>query len=322
MLATLAAVCLSSVPFAVLAEEQRENYRCLKIEYTVSDSNPVRAYLLVPEVALQGGKCPAVLCFHEHAGLFYAGKEKLVRSMEGESQAVRSSADAWVRQAYDGVYFGDKLASLGYVVIAPDMYYWGERCPDRKKGLKEDKAKLVESQKSVYDSLMAQPRSENWAEKTLREDLYAAQLLASLDFVDKSRIGVFGFSMGAHRAWMLAASSPLVKTGVSLCWMSLKSYCVTPPKQAYYPIMIPRLREQYDFPDVALALRSRPFCFINATEDEFFPCEAARKAFAIMQDYYSEVGAQGKLVTEFFEGTHSCPLPVQERIISFFADNL
>lgn len=322
MLSIIATVCASTLAFTVLAEEQRDGYSCQKIEYTLPESDPIRAYLLIPDAARQGEQCPAVLCLHEHAGLFYAGKEKLVRSMEGEDEDVRRSADKWVGEAYDGVYFGDRLASLGYVVIAPDMYYWGERCPDRKKGLKEDKLKLVEGQKAVYDSLLAQPRSENWAEKTLGEDLYAAQLLASLNFVDKSRIGVFGFSMGAHRAWMLAAREPKVKTGVFLCWMMLKSYCVTPPKQAYYPIMIPELREKYDFPDVALALRSRPFLFINATRDEFFPCEAAGKAFAIMQDYYKEAGAQGRLATEFFEGPHNCPLPVQERIIDYLANNL
>ena len=81
-----------------------------------------------------------------------------------------------------------------------------DRCLDKKAKkdtLKALKNRIYESQRSVYDSLMR--TNVIWAEKILRDDVAAVRLLASMPFVDKNNIGAFGFSMGAHRCWLLSA---------------------------------------------------------------------------------------------------------------------
>ncbi len=87
-------------------------------------------------------------------------------------------------------------------------------------------------------------------------------LLAALPYVDAGRIGCFGWSMGAHRAWLLAAFCPVVKTGVALCWMTLKRTQAQPPSASDYSMMIPALRERWDFPDIARWLCPKPFLFL------------------------------------------------------------
>ena len=187
---------------------------------------------------------------------------------------------------------------------------------DRKTALDSLKKVVYEGQRAVYDSLYA--RGEIWAWKTLEEDASAARMLAGLEYVDNDRIGVFGWSMGAHRAWMLAAFCPEISGGVSLSWMTLKETVEEPYKASDYAMLVPSLRERHDFPDIALKLAPKPYLFLSGTEDRLFPAGTVAEAFARMQEIYTEKGAEGRLRTEFFEGGHHCGKEVQSLIVDFF----
>ena len=45
----------------------------------------------------------------------------------GVSEIVMKDADNWAVGCYDGQYVGDYLAENGYVVLALDALFWGER---------------------------------------------------------------------------------------------------------------------------------------------------------------------------------------------------
>ena len=152
----------------------------------------------------------------------------------------------------------------------------------------------------------------------MEEDAAAARVLASMDFADSSRIYAAGWSMGAHRAWLLTAFCPEISAGASLCWMTLKETVALPYKASDYAMLVPALRSGYDFPDIALKLAPRPYLFLNGTRDKLFPVPAVKEAFSIMQEIYREKGAEGRLRTEFFEGGHHCGKDVQRRISAFF----
>lgn len=320
----------------VIAHEQRDGYECLLIEYHVSDTESVRSYLLVPDDATPDTPKPGLVLLHDHGARFDIGKEKLVRPAASAPEHIRISSAQWIRDNFDGIYFADSLAALGYVVIVPDMLYWGSRSSDAcrqwsqlkftpqetactpetgKPLLDSLKKEIYEGQRTVYDSLCA--AGTVWAEKTLKEDAMAAELLSELDFVDSTAIAAFGWSMGAHRAWLLTAYSPAVRAGVSLCWMTLKETLPTPYKASDYAMLIPRLREKYDFPDIALKLVPKPYLFLNGMKDKLFPADAVEKAFDRMQSIYSDHGAEGLLRTEFFEGGHHCGRQVQAVIVDF-----
>lgn len=358
--------------FAVVAEEQRQGYTCFLIEYggvsaapavqvsgSVSAGSPaaasdidagedlIRSYLLVPDGLSASDKRSGLVLLHDHGARFDIGKEKLVRPLAESPRHIRRSSEEFVRTNFDGVYFADSLASLGYVVIVPDMLYWGSRsteacrewsrlkygdsgmspdeadpycgqmAADRKKARLDSLKKAVyEGQRTVYDSLAA--TGVIWAEKTMAEDALAARILSGLDFVDPGNIAAFGWSMGAHRTWLLTAFCQDIKTGAALCWMTLKEAEKTPYKASDYALLIPRLRDRYDFPDIALKLVPKPFLFLSGTRDHLFPVWAVEKAYGRMQSVYEEHGAEGRLRTEFFEGGHHCGKEVQCRIVEFF----
>lgn len=348
-----------------LAKEQREGYKCRYVEFSVEEDERVRAYLLVPDKASWTEKCPAVVMLHDHGARFDIGKEKLARPIVsvlpgGQDDHIVNSSQQWIDKNFDGVFLADSLASLGYVVLVADALYWGERSPadaqrwselsygeigdassqeDRvlegkalKDTIKVLKNKVYDGQKTLYDSLL--DNCTIWAEKMLRDDIASVKLLCRLPYVDKGNIGAFGFSMGAHRCWMLAAFCKEVKCGVALSWMtSLDKEERMKPSDFSMAVM--PMREQLDFGDIGMFLAPKPMLFLNGTEDHLFPKDKVETAFRKLQKHYtdhndrlSEGGAVATepafepLQTVFFNGGHHCGKDVQASIVRFLNENL
>lgn len=327
----------------LLSVEQRHGYECHLIEYGVPDGDRVQAYFLVPDGVSAEDSRPAIVMLHDHGARFDIGKEKLTKPLPEASGNIKRSSRQWVRDNFDGVYMADSLASLGYVVIVPDMLYWGSRCseacrewsrlkfgnedgyagghageiiaPDCGDRLDSLKKAVYEGQRAVYDSLYAE--GVIWAEKTLEEDACAVELLKSLEYVDEDRIAVLGWSMGAHRAWLLAGFCADVATGVSVGWMTLKETLGPQLKASDYAMLIPALREKYDFPDIARLLAPKPYCFLSGREDRLFPAESTERAFERMRNIYSDAGAGGLLETGFVDGPHHCGKEAQAAATAF-----
>ena len=108
-----------------ILSEQRDGYVCSLIGFNVGDGERVRGYLLVPDTASPDSKAPAVVLLHDHGARFDIGKEKLVRPLAQEH--IVRSAEQWADRYFDGIFFGDFLASEGFTVIVADAIYWGER---------------------------------------------------------------------------------------------------------------------------------------------------------------------------------------------------
>lgn len=305
---------------------------------------------------------------HDHGARFDIGKEKLVRPIadilpEKENDHIVISSQQWVDKNFDGVYMADMLASIGYVVLVTDALYWGERSspdaqswselsysqPDsesfkralagmddmsgqekaRKSKLKVLKSAVYDGQKSLYDSLYSE--GVIWAEKMLRDDAASARLLRSLPYVDKHNVGAFGFSMGAHRCWMLASFCKDIKCGVALSWMTSLDR-EERMKPSDYSMAVMPMREHLDFGDIGMFLAPKPMLFLNGDSDHLFPKGKVEIAFRKLQKHYSDHNASlsseptqppfEPLQTVFFHGGHHCGKEVQSAIVHFFDDNL
>ena len=314
---------------SVLECEQRDGYTCSLIEYNAVGEERVQAYLMVPDGATSEDTRPGVVLLHDHGARFDIGKEKLVMPVAGAAEPVKRSAAQWVEANLDGVYYADRLASQGFVVIVPDALYWGSRstpecrlwncvtygdcCNMTSAEIKSLKKEVYEGQRAVYDSLAR--RNVVWAEQTLNEDAAAARLLSRLPYVDK--VGCAGWSMGAHRAWLLAAFCKEIEFGAAVSWMTLKETQPAEYSASDYSMLVPALREKYDFPDIARWICPKPFLFLSGTNDKLFPYDSTAEAFGRMQEIYRESGHEGKLRTEFFEGGHHFGIPEQDAVSAF-----
>lgn len=297
----------------VTDREQREGYRAEKITFNVSAYSRVPAYLLVPDGE---GPFPAVLLLHDHGAHFTIGKEKMVRPF-GVSEAVLADADDWAAKCYDKQYVGDYLAKQGYVVLSVDALFWGER--GRKEGIRYD------SQQALAANLLQMGMS--WGALIAWDDMRSAELLATLPMVDKHRIGAMGFSMGAHRAWMVSAATDVVKAAAAVCWMNTTDSLMTLTNNqnkggSAYSMIIPGIRRYMDYPHVASIACPKPMLFINGLRDKLFPVDGVKSAFATMREVWKSQSAEEQLQTQFYDLPHFCSKDIQADVLEFFNNKL
>ena len=293
----------------VTDREQRDGYEARKIRFNLSEWSRVPAYLLVPEGE---GPFPAIVLLHDHGAHFSIGKEKMVRPFHVAPE-VMEDADQWASQCYDGQYVGDYLARHGYVVLAVDALFWGER--GRKEGTSYD------AQQALASNFLQMGAS--WGAFINVDDMRSAEFLASLPFVDKKRVGSLGFSMGAYRSWMLAALTDVVSASASVCWMNTTEHLMTLTNNqnkggSAYAMLIPALRRYLDYPHVASIACPKPTLFFNGTQDKLFPIEGVRDAYREMETVWKSQGASDRLVTKLWDEKHFFNKEMQKETLEFF----
>ena len=288
-------------------------YKAHRIRFNVSAWSRVPAYLLVPEGK---GPFPAVLLLHDHGAHFTIGKEKMVRPF-GVAPEVMQDAEEWATRCYDGSYVGDSLAARGYVVLSVDALFWGDR------GCAE--GTTYDVQQALASNLLQMGSS--WPSVIHADDLRSAQLLASLPQVDKERIGCLGFSMGAYRAWMLAAWSDVVSCSAAICWLNTTEELMTLTNNqnkggSAYAMLIPTLRRYMDYPHVAALACPKPALFFNGTRDKLFPTAGVESAYRHLHDVWRSQGAEEQLVTQLWDEKHFFNHTMQQEVIRFFDQKL
>ena len=292
----------------VIGEERRDGYTARKILFNVNAYSRITAYLLIPDGK---GPFPAVNMLHDHGGHLYIGKEKMVRPFDVDT-AVVNDADRWVEKLYDGQYAGDYFARNGYVVFSADAPMWGER--GREEGVDRSKYDIICGNMMMLGRDLSAFMTYDYITGT--------EFLASLPEVDKSRIGCMGCSMGAYRAWMLAALSDKIAAAASICWMTVTDVqmSVKDKKREYggFANCIPALRQWLDYPHIASIACPKPMLFINGTRDHLFPVDGTHSAFSTMHDVWRSQNVDSALETELWDVPHSCGKALQQRALEFF----
>lgn len=308
--------CMQNLPPApseykmtVIATERRNGYEARKIRFNVSGWYSIPAYLLVPDGR---GPFPAVVMLHDHGAHFSIGKEKMVRPF-GVSPEVLADADDWAERCYDNQYTGDYFAQNGYVVLAIDALFWGER--GRKEGVS------YEGQQALASNFLQLGAS--WGAFINIDDVRSTEFLASLPMVDNEKVGCLGFSMGAYRSWMLAALTDCIKASASICWMNTTNYLMTLTNNqnkggSAYSMIIPGLQRYLDYPHTASIACPKPSLFFNGTKDKLFPVEGVRDAYAIMRSVWESQHATDRLVTKIWEEKHFFNREMQKETLEFF----
>ena len=296
----------------VLFEEQRDGYKARKIEIRLSQYYTVPAYVLIPDGK---GPFPAINLLHDHGAHLFIGKEKMIRPLTCEDSTVIKDAEEWLA-GYEGQFFGDYLAKNGYVVFAADAPMWGER--GQKEGPRRDRYDMIAGNMMMYGIDLSA-----WM---TYDDIACTEFLAQMPEVDASRIGCTGWSMGAYRAWMLAALSDRITASASVCWMvttdEQMSFKYDRTENGGFANCIPGLRRWMDYPHIASIACPKPMLFINGKQDKLFPVPGVEKAFSIMHNVWNSQKTDDCLETELWDITHSCGLKAQKRVLDFFKKHL
>lgn len=303
---------VDNTPFEpkVMEEVDKGKYLAKKVVFNLTKESRVVSLMLVPKGK---GPFPAVLLLHDHGARFDIGKEKMIEPWDNEERI--KSAKAWSEKFFSKRFVGDELAKKGYVVLAVDAFGWGDRG-----------SLTYEIQQAVASNFFN--LGSSLAGLVAYEDVRASEFLASLPEVDKNRIGALGFSMGAFRAWQVAALTDIISCAVCVCWMTTIKGVMIPGNnilrgQSAYFMLHPGVFNYFDFPDIASIACPKPMLFFNGEKDTLFPVDSVKEAYEKMRRIWASQNAADKLTTKIWEGEGHVFIDVmQEEAFKWLDKNL
>jgi dienelactone hydrolase len=290
-------------------------------EYLTFQTTPdlrVPAYVLIPKKAKL--PAPGLVVLHDHGGFFLWGKEKVVEI--DEEPAVLGE---FKRESYGGKSIASELARRGYVVIAIDMFYWGERrmlLDDDPPSYRDPRAmtkdeiaaftrRCQQSEQLVARSLFAAGIS--WPGVILWDDLRTLDYLAARPDVDATRLGCVGLSVGGYRSFLLAALDQRIRVAVDVGWMSslgshIQRHVVNSIGLTFH---IVGLYRYLDLPDLAALIAPRSVLIINGSRDPLFPSEGVDAAFRKIEACFRKAGASDRQRCRLYDVPHQFNVEMQ-----------
>ena len=210
--------------------------------------------------------------------------------------------------------YGRDLAERGYVVLAPAYPIMAGYQPDLKAlGYQSG------TMKAIWDNIRG------------------LDLLETLPFVRKKKLGAIGHSLGGHNAIFTAVFDPRIRVVVSSCgfdsfldyyagdpanWQPERGWCQTRymPRLADYRGRLAEI--PFDFPELLGALAPRPV-FINAPlRDANFRWQSVDQAVQAASAVYRLYRAPQNLCVEHPDCEHDFPPEVREAAYRFLDQRL
>lgn len=306
----------------VLETAQRKGYARLRVRYTVAPGHETEAFLLIPDNLK--GPAPAVLVLHDHGALYYFGKEK---SVETDDPPVPLKEH--IDKAYEGRPYADELARRGFVVLAPDAFYFGSQrlqpdtLPDRfvepLSGLEpgsDDYIRAYNAWAQERETLTAKTilaAGATWPGILFHGDRVAVDYLLTRPEVDRNRIGCVGLSIGGFRSAHLFGLDPRIRTAVVAGWMTTYSELLFDHLEWHtWMIYVPRQQAYLDLPDVATLNAPNPLLVINCSRDALFTMIGMKNAEEKIRLVYAGMGAPEAFRCLYYDVPHSFTIQAQD----------
>lgn len=307
-----------------LEKVQLENGIRYKIEFTSEFEDTkfdrsidrIKAYLFIPKHKF-GEKLPAIIAIHQ----------------DGERSDIGKLEPAGIEGSSDQFY-GLELFKKGYVVICPDRFPHGER-----RKLKNVSPQMPPMMQNISlwmrwtGQLILSGRT--YLGKEVYDLMRATDVLCSLDFVAKERIGAIGHSAGGNILVYFMFVDKRIKAGVSSCgFFELLDYYNDNNKNfANAAFAIPGLAQIGKSADYLSYIAPRPLLFTRGlweygkeNEQEKMLSEEhvskTRNIETFVRKSYKYLNANDKLKVIYFEGGHSFPGEVRETAYKFLDNYL
>lgn len=249
-----------------------------KIEYKVNGRN-IPAFLLVPKGE---GHFPAVLVNHQHHSQRNWGKSEAVGLVGDPLQD-----------------FGSKLASNGFVVIAHDAICFEERRVNAKGTEESHKEDEWNHFLALCYGIMTK---ETLAKIAIEDAMGAVSVLNGLDFVDKSKIGCLGHSMGGNTTYFVTAFDKRISYAVSSGSVVSYKHRIDNLTGIEFSSIIPGFLEEFELVDVLKEIAPRDFLIVCAYEDKY--SKDAPQIYETLRKQYLSLNAERNLKIVQYEGGH------------------
>ena len=266
-------------------KEKHDGYTLEFLDFDFNGKERVPGILLVPDKIK--AKAPCMLYCHAHFGTYNIGKDELLNGRK-------------VMPAYAPVY-----AERGIMTLAIDSWCFGERSVD---GEMDTFKKMLWEGQTLFGMM-------------LYDEMKALDYILSRPEADPSRVGVFGLSMGATKAWWLSALHPRITTCLDLCCMTdfhellhennLKGHGI------YY--YVPSLLKYFDTKTINELIVPRPHVSLNGRLDDLTPPKGVEKVRDHLMPLYKKHGRMEDCPIELFDCAHE-ELPEMRKIILEWLD--
>jgi len=277
-------------PAKVLSTEEHDGYTLERLQLDLNSFEPVPALLLIPHK--RQTPAPGLLYIHWHGGMYDLGKEQLLKGVH-------------VAPAYAPV-----CAQKGLVTLAIDSWCFGERKHEANGKQGEENAfKLMLWKGQVLFGMM------------MFDEFRALDYLATRSEVDSKRLGVLGMSMGATKAWWLAALDPRIKLCMDVCCLTdfdelIKTHGLQHHAIFYY---VPSLLKHFQTADINELIVPRPHLSVNGRLDPLTPPAGVEKIRDHLLPLYREYGKESDCHIELFDCAHA-ELPEMRSLVLQWMD--
>jgi len=278
----------------VVSREIRPGYALERVEIPNGVDGEVSALLLVPEKVRT--PAPAILWLHS--------------STPDKNQVITPNTNG----GEDSL--GEAFVKAGYVVLAPDAYWHGDRVGTGPAGTAET---LREEQESLH-------KLNLWMGRTLwgmfvRDDQIALDYLCSRPEVDATRIGATGMSMGSTRAWWLAAVDERVTATVAMAcltrYQNLIRHGQLRAHGVYY--FTYGLLKHFDTEAVLSLIAPRAFLGLTGELDSGSPADGIQDLVTKVRPVYEVLGAADRFANRLYpEVPHTVTPTMRAEMLAWF----
>ena len=304
------------------------------------------AYFLKPEGAR--GRLPGILALHDHGGIKYFGKRKIVRT----GSQIHPLLEEHQKAYYGGVGWANEIARRGFAVLVHDVFPFetrkilasdlpphvvermmsppeeireltpgdlmrraGDERYEVPAGEPRDRIAAYNAFAGQHESIIAKSlfcAGITWPGIMVAEDRAALDYLAARPDVDPRRIGCGGLSGGGLRTVYLAGLDDRIRCAVCAGFMSTwRDFLLSTSYTHTWMIYAPGLAGLMDFPEILGMRVPLPTLVLATTEDPLFSFPETERACRILQETYRKAGAPERFRLSASPGPHTFDLPMQ-----------
>jgi dienelactone hydrolase len=314
---------------------------------------PTEAVFMKP--AGSSGQLPGILALHDHGGVKYFGKRKIIRTTKKLNPFLRDHQ----REYYGNRAWANEIARRGYGVLIHDVFpfesrrfiaselqgYAVKRMMTTPSLVVEVKPEDLESGDKVYEYEVADDENLDdiqqynslgeqhehiiakalfslgltWPGMFIAEDLFALRYLCSRPDIVAGQVGCCGLSGGGLRTNFIAGLDDRVKCSVTVGFMTTwRDFALFVNYTHTWMVYVPHLPRFLEYPEI-LGLRSPLPTLVLATDrDPLYTLDEVKRAAHILQEVYEKAGASEAFSFNLYKGPHKFDVPMQDEAFGWF----